>query len=69
MDRSWRRGIARHPGFEPGLLLNLIETEQAAEIGAVPTMLMAMMEHPDLVNRVVMAFVRDRPMPAGTAVR
>ncbi len=29
----------------------------------------AMMEHPELVNRVVLAFLADRALPAGTAVR
>jgi len=45
---------ARHilaPGFEAGLVLNLIETERAAVVGTVPTMLVAMMEHPDWTRR------------------
>jgi fatty-acyl-CoA synthase len=37
--------------FDPGLVLELIETEQAAFSGGVPTMLIAMMEHPDLARR------------------
>ena len=37
--------------FEPALALELIETEGAWFIGAVPTMLIAMMDHPDLATR------------------
>jgi fatty-acyl-CoA synthase len=37
--------------FDPALVLELIETEQAALSGGVPTMLIAMMEHPDLARR------------------
>jgi fatty-acyl-CoA synthase len=37
--------------FDPALVLELIETEQAAFSGGVPTMLIAMMEHPDLATR------------------
>jgi fatty-acyl-CoA synthase len=39
------------PGFEPGLLLDLVESERAAVVGAVPTMLMAAIEQPDLARR------------------
>ncbi|MGH9060025.1 MAG: AMP-binding protein, partial [Acidimicrobiales bacterium] len=34
------------PGFDPGLVLELVESEGAAVLGGVPTMLMALMEHP-----------------------
>jgi fatty-acyl-CoA synthase len=34
------------PGFEPGLVLNLIESERSALIGGVPTMLLAQLGHP-----------------------
>ena len=34
------------PGFEPGLMLNLIETERSALLGGVPTMLLALLGHP-----------------------
>src|SRR4029450_7257047 len=37
--------------FDPALVLELIETEQAALSGGVPTMLIAMMEHPDIARR------------------
>jgi fatty-acyl-CoA synthase len=37
--------------FDPGLVLELIETEGAAVMGGVPTMLLAMMEHPDFSRR------------------
>jgi len=34
------------PGFEPGLVLNLMESERSAMFGGVPTMLLAMLGHP-----------------------
>ena len=37
--------------FEPGLVMGLIEQERATHLGAVPTMLIAMMEHPDFAGR------------------
>jgi fatty-acyl-CoA synthase len=37
--------------FDPGLVLELIETEQVDVMGGVPTMLIAMMEHPDFATR------------------
>jgi fatty-acyl-CoA synthase len=37
--------------FDPGLALELIETERATVMGGVPTMLIAMMEHPDFSTR------------------
>ena len=37
--------------FEPGLMLELIETYQATHVLGVPTMLIAMMEHPTLESR------------------
>jgi len=39
------------PYFDPGLVLELLESERAAALGAVPTMLIAMMEHPDFRGR------------------
>ncbi|MCP5027862.1 MAG: AMP-binding protein [Actinomycetia bacterium] len=39
------------PGFDPGLFLQLIEREQGQFAGAVPTMLIAAMEHPDFATR------------------
>jgi fatty-acyl-CoA synthase len=37
--------------FEPALVLDLIESEGAHILGAVPTMLVALMEHPDFARR------------------
>jgi len=37
--------------FDPGLVLELIETERVDVMGGVPTMLIAMMEHPDFTTR------------------
>ena len=37
--------------FDPALVLELVETEHAVRIGGVPTMLLAMMEHPDFATR------------------
>ena len=37
--------------FDPGLMLELIETERAVGTGGVPTMLIACMEHPDFARR------------------
>ena len=37
--------------FEAGLFLDLLETERATVTGAVPTMLIALMEHPDFDRR------------------
>ncbi len=39
------------PYFEPGLVLDLLETEQASGLTAVPTMLLATLEHPDVKGR------------------
>jgi fatty-acyl-CoA synthase len=37
--------------FEPGLVLDLVESERATFLGGVPTMLLALMEHPDFARR------------------
>ncbi len=37
--------------FDPALVMELIETEGCQVMGAVPTMLIAMMEHPDFATR------------------
>ncbi|MDZ7791678.1 MAG: AMP-binding protein [Xanthomonadales bacterium] len=37
--------------FDPALFLELLETEAATVTGGVPTMLIALMEHPDFVDR------------------
>jgi fatty-acyl-CoA synthase len=34
------------PGFDPGLHLNLIESEHGAQLAAVPTMMLAILAHP-----------------------
>jgi fatty-acyl-CoA synthase len=39
------------PSFEPGLVLELIESEQATLTCGVPTMLLALVEHPDFSRR------------------
>jgi fatty-acyl-CoA synthase len=39
------------PQFDPGLVLELAESEGAAFLGGVPTMLIAIMEHPDFPGR------------------
>jgi fatty-acyl-CoA synthase len=49
----WRR--ARHvlvsPGFDPALMVDLVEHERVNIIVGVPTMLVAMIEQPDLARR------------------
>lgn len=37
--------------FDPALVLELIESEKVAHMGGVPTMLVALMEHPDFASR------------------
>jgi len=37
--------------FDPGLILELFESERAVAMGGVPTMLIALMEHPDFKSR------------------
>jgi fatty-acyl-CoA synthase len=39
--------------FDPALVLELVETERGDVMGGVPTMLIAMMEHPDFATRDV----------------
>jgi fatty-acyl-CoA synthase len=39
------------PGFDPGLMFELIETERVTISGGVPTMLVGLLEHPDLTRR------------------
>ncbi len=48
----WLRGThLLVPAFDPALVLELIETERCASLGAVPTMLVALLEQPDLHRR------------------
>jgi acyl-CoA synthetase (AMP-forming)/AMP-acid ligase II len=49
LDR--RSPLVLPPGFDPGLFLQLIEDEQVWFAAGVPTMLIAVMEHPDLTSR------------------
>ena len=44
------------PAFEPGLVLELFETYGATAMLGVPTMLIAMIEHPDFVTRDLSSF-------------
>ena len=37
--------------FDPALVLELLESEQSNVFGGVPTMMIAMLEHPDLARR------------------
>ena len=39
------------PGFDPGLVLHLIESERGTMFGGVPTMVMAQLDHPDFAGR------------------
>jgi fatty-acyl-CoA synthase len=39
------------PGFDPGLVLHLIESERGTLFGGVPTMLLAQLDHPDFPGR------------------
>jgi fatty-acyl-CoA synthase len=39
------------PGFDPGLVLHLIESEHGTMFGGVPTMLLALLDHPDFPGR------------------
>ena len=55
--------------FDPALVLELLETEQANVFGGVPTMIIAMLEHPDLDKRDLsslrIAVSGGSPVPAG----
>ena len=46
-----RAKLVQPVSFEPGLALALSESEQVTTMGGVPTMLIAMMEHPDFERR------------------
>lgn len=49
----WNRGTHVLTTFEPGLMLDLIEAERPAFVPSVPTMILAMMEHPSFPTRDV----------------
>jgi fatty-acyl-CoA synthase len=55
--------------FDPALMLELCETERSAVFAGVPTMMIAMLEHPDLDTRdlssVRVAVSGGSPVPAG----
>jgi fatty-acyl-CoA synthase len=44
--------------FDPALVLELIETYKANTVGGVPTMLVAMIEHPEFVSRDLSSLTR-----------
>jgi len=46
-----RATLVQSVAFEPGLALELCERERVTTMGGVPTMLIAMMEHPDFPHR------------------
>ncbi|MBW1884228.1 MAG: AMP-binding protein, partial [Deltaproteobacteria bacterium] len=46
-----RATLVQSVAFEPGLALALCERERVTTMGGVPTMLIAMMEHPDFARR------------------
>ena len=61
------------PGFEPGLVLHLIESERATTFAGAPTMLLAQLDHPDFrgrdLSRVRTAFVGGATVPPALARR
>lgn len=48
---SSRATLVQAMAFEPGLVLDLLESNRATVLGGVPTMLIALMEHPDFQHR------------------
>jgi len=65
----WLRGShVLVPQFEPGLVLELLESERSTTFCGVPTMLVAMLEHPDFRTRdlrsVEVAVSGGSPVPA-----
>ena len=59
--------------FEPALMLELLEAERAEVFGGVPTMMIAMLEHPDINKRDLsglrVAVSGGSPVPAGLVRR
>lgn len=49
----WNRGTHVLTNWDPGLMLDLIESERPAFVPSVPTMMLAMMEHPSFAQRDV----------------
>jgi fatty-acyl-CoA synthase len=61
-----RMELVLMPAFEPGLALGLIESSRVTGMGTVPTMALAMMEHPDFTTRDLAAL--DVLISGGTTV-
>jgi fatty-acyl-CoA synthase len=61
------------PAFDPGLVLELLEAERANAMFAVPTMLIALLEHPDFARRDLSALrcmsSGGAPVPGELALR
>lgn len=61
------------PWFDPALMLELIETEHSAVFGGVPTMILAMLDHPRLggsdLSSVLYALSGGATIPAGLVHR
>ena len=59
--------------FDPALMLELLEAERAEVFGGVPTMMIAMLEHPDINKRDLsglrVAVSGGSPVPAGLVRR
>jgi fatty-acyl-CoA synthase len=59
--------------FDPALMLELLETERSCVFGGVPTMMIALLEHPDLDKRDLsslrVALSGGSPVPAGLVRR
>ena len=59
--------------FDPALMLELLETERSAVFCAVPTMMIALLEHPDIGTRNLsplrVAVSGGSPVPAARAAR
>jgi len=59
--------------FDPALMLELLEAQQAEVFGGVPTMMIAMLEHPDISKRDLsalrVAVSGGSPVPAGLVRR
>ncbi len=52
LGAAWlRQNLVLVEQFDPALVLELIETYRPSSMGAVPTMLIAMMSHPDFATR------------------
>jgi fatty-acyl-CoA synthase len=61
------------PGFDPGLVLHLIESERATTFAGAPTMLLAQLDHPDFpgrdLSRVRSAFAGGATVPPALVSR